>query len=222
MKGPPNAHIELKTGSCQSTPRWDLETIRQRKDATSFQGRGNKGWWIRTDSDSSAATLKDRWPQPSKSSKKMIYNLEFYMLPNPNVSRQIKHVSDIQVLENSYLEPLPQEVSRTQVRRWNKKKKEDPEFTQEGGVPEIRGKRGLKRRALSQVQAAAFSEALGDTAEIMRISEYSQWPWEQIQTANINMSKGKSLALPWFGVGAFSAEGLASVAAQGTKVLQAT
>ena len=45
------------------------------------------------------------------------FQFRILYVPNPNVSRQIKHVSDIQVLKNSYLEPLPQEVSRTQVRR---------------------------------------------------------------------------------------------------------
>ena len=35
-----------------------------------------------------------------------------------------------------------------------------------GRRPWDEGKRGLKMRALSQVQAAAFSESLGDTAEI--------------------------------------------------------
>ena len=139
MKGPPNAHIELKTGSCQSTPRWDLETIRQRKDATSFQGRGNKGWWIRTDSDSSAATLKDRWPQPSKSSKKMISNLEFYMYPTPTCQDRLNTFQTYKFSKIHILSPClrkcPEHKSEDET-----KKKEDPEFTQEGGVPEMRGK----------------------------------------------------------------------------------
>ena len=45
-------------------------------------------------------------------------------------------------------------------------KERGPRVQPGGRRPWDEGKRGLKMRALSQVQAAAFSESLGDTAEI--------------------------------------------------------
>ena len=50
-------------------------------------------------------------------------------------------------------------------------KERGPRIYPGGRCPWDEGKRGLKMRALSQVQVVAFSEALGDTAEIKRVSE---------------------------------------------------